>query len=129
MPGENWEGQTTCGAPCTGTLSQLPRRGAAEPTYNLLGRYEALAPRTVGGGWRAFKLIEAPTPNTALSHRQRLPRMLRLYGGMQPAPGSENAFNLGPQRVAGVDDVAQDPIHRVFVEDAEVAVAEEVQFE
>ena len=50
------------------------------------------------------------------------------YGG-DAAAGTEVADDLGPDGVAGFDDVVKDLVDDVFLEDAEVAVGEEVLFE
>lgn len=50
-------------------------------------------------------------------------------GGGQAAAGSEFAADNAPFRANGFDDVAKDFVHRVFVEDAEVTVGEEIHFQ
>ena len=56
----------------------------------------------------------------------RRPRPARLDGCPDPAPGPELAAHHGPDRIAGLDYVFEDLIHNVFLEDSEVAVAEQV---
>jgi len=53
----------------------------------------------------------------------------RFDGGGDAAAGAEFSTDDGPDGVAGLDDVFEDLVDDVFLEDAEVAVAEEVLLE
>ena len=51
-----------------------------------------------------------------------------FYDGGDAAAWAEVAFDDGPDGIAGFDDVFEDLIDDVFLEDAQVSVAEEVFF-
>lgn len=53
----------------------------------------------------------------------------RFDGGGDAAAGAEFSADDGPDGIAGLDDVFEDLVDDVFLEDAEVAVAEEVFLE
>ena len=50
-------------------------------------------------------------------------------GGVDTAAGAEFSADYGPDGIAGFDDVFEDLVDDVFLEDAEVTVAEEVFLE
>src|ERR1700691_4688499 len=49
--------------------------------------------------------------------------------GGDAATGAEVANDLGPDRVAGFDDVVEDLVDDVFLEDAQIAIGEEILLE
>jgi len=49
--------------------------------------------------------------------------------GADAAAGAEDAFDFGPDGISGFDDVFENLVDDVFLEDAEVAVAEEIFLE
>src|SRR5208337_832783 len=57
------------------------------------------------------------------------PRPARLDGSADASARAEFAFHHGPHRVTGLHDVFEDLVDDVFLEDTQIAVAEQVLFE
>ena len=80
-------------------------------------------------------MSENPDPSTSSAQAMGLQLFHFVAGGAGPAgvddggdaaAWAELAVNVGPDGVAGFDDVLEDLIDDVFLEDAEVAIGEEI---